>query len=210
MNHCLARVTLICLVAAALVSTGSTATRGAFNPQTARVVVRRSWPIEPVRIVSVKTRNNAKVAFGQTFDEDDDWLDGLVLTVANNYDKPVTAVTISLVFRRQTGDTRPPFAWNLHFGPSPLTAEYNQRDRNKVINVGETLELPLTLESYATLKRGFAETGYAESIQRVEIEVKEVGFEDGSMLYSGTLYLQDPAHPNDPTKKIKAVRPVTY
>jgi hypothetical protein len=210
MNHCLARLTLVCLVAAALVFTGSLTVRGAFNPQTARVVVKKSWPIEPIKIVSVKTRNNVKIELGQSFDEDDDWLDGLVVTVANNYDKPVTALTISLVFRRQTGDTRPPFAWNLHFGPSPLTVEYSQRDRHKVINAGETLELPLTPANYATLKRGFAETGYAESIQRVELEVKEVGFEDGSMLYSGTLYLQDPAYPNDPTKKIKAVRPVTY
>ena len=210
MNRYLARLTLICLVAASLVFTGSRATRAGFNPQSARIVVKKSWPIEPVKIVGLKTRNNAKIELGQSFDEEDDWLDGLVLTVANNYDKPVTALTISLVFRRQTGDTRPPFAWNLHFGPSPLTAEYNQRDRSKVINAGETLELPLTPANYATLKRGFAETGYAESIQRVDLEVKEVGFEDGSMLYSGTLYLQDPAYPNDPTKKIKAVRPVTY
>lgn len=208
-NH-RARLTLISLIAASLVFTGSTATRGALNPQRARVVVKKSWPIEPVKIVGAKTRNNAKIELGQSFEDQDDWLDGLVLTVANNYDKTVTAMTISLIFRRQAGDTRPPFAWNLHFGPSPISAEYNDRDRNKVIKVGETLELPLTPENYESLKRGFEKTGYAESIQRVELEVKEVGFEDGSMLYSGTLYLQDPAHPNDPTKKIKAVRPVTY
>jgi len=35
------------------------------------------------------------------------------------------------------------------------------------------------------------------------VEVKEVGFEDGSMIYSGMLYVQDPTHPNDPTKKIQ-------
>ena len=29
------------------------------------------------------------------------------------------------------------------------------------------------------------------------------------MLYSGTFYSQDPAHPNDPTKKIKAPEPLS-
>ena len=207
MNRHLARFTLIPFVAASLICTGSPAIRGALNPQKARIVVKKAWPLEPVKIVGVRTKNKAKIELGQTFDEQDDWLEGLAFTVANEYDKTVTAMTISLIFRREAGDTRPPFAWNFYFNPSPRTVEYSYRDRNKEIKAGKTVELRLSPKNYESLKRGFEEAGYPDSIQRVELEIREVGFDDGSMIYSGTLYLQDPTYPNDPTKKIKAVRP---
>ena len=65
------------------------------------------------------------------------------------------------------------------------------------------MNFALLRKTYASLKRGLQAAGYSSPIRRVEVEVKEVGFEDGSMIYSRTLYLQDPAYPNDPSKKIK-------
>src|SRR2546425_12890282 len=91
------------------------------SQQQDRIVLRKPWRVEPVRVVAVKTKNKENIEIGRAFDEDDDWLDGFTVTVANNYDKTVTAMTISMVFRREPGDTRPPLAWNLHFGPSPIT-----------------------------------------------------------------------------------------
>jgi hypothetical protein len=167
-----------------------------------RIVVKKPWPNEPVRIVAVKTKRKADLEIGKAFVEDDDWLEGFTVTVLNNYDKTVTAMTISMVFHREPGDTRSPLAWNLHFGPSPIMREYRDRDPNKVIKVHNTAALSLSPEDYRMLKHDFEELGYS-TIKRVELEIKEVGFEDGSMLYSGTFYLQDPAYPNDPTKKVK-------
>jgi hypothetical protein len=168
-----------------------------------RIVVRKPWPVEPVKVVAVKTKNKGNIEIGRAFDESDDWLDGFTVTVANNYDKAVTAVTVSMIFRRDPGDTRPPAAQELHFGPSPLSPEYVDRDPNKVIKVGKTADLRLSPQNYKSLKDLLEQTGYPNSIKRVELVIREVGFEDGSMLYSGTFYLQDPANPNDPTKKIK-------
>lgn len=160
-----------------------------------------------MRVVAARTKNKAKVEPDTPFDEDDDWLDGFTVTVANNYDKTVTAMTIAMVFRREPGDSRPPFAWDLHFGPSPRSREYTYRDPNKVVKVGKTADLRLSPQDYETLKHGLEQTGYPNSIRRVELVIREVGFEDGSMLYSGTFFLQDPANPNDPTKKIKVPEP---
>src|SRR2546429_2111522 len=112
-----------------------------------------------------------------------------------------------MVFRREPGVTGPPLAKNLHFAPSPITREYKDRDPNKVIKVGETAELRLSPQEYDTLKNDFEQTGYPNKINRVELVIRAVGFEDGRMLYSGTFYLQDPANPNDPTKKLKAPEP---
>jgi hypothetical protein len=133
--------------------------------------------------------------------------EGFTVTVSNNFDKTVTAMEIEMVFRREPGDTRPPLAHSLHFGPSPTGPEYLYRDRNKVIKVGKTAELSLSPENYRSLKRDFEQTGYTNGIKRVELVIREIGFEDGSALQTGTFYLQDPAYPDDPTRKIKAPQP---
>jgi hypothetical protein len=199
----LTRFTFVTLILGVLIFNASSPNSGAKSQEQGRIVRTKPWRIEPVRVVAAKTKNKANVEIDRAFDEDDDWLDGFRVTVVNNYDKTVTAMTIAMVFRREPGDTRPPFAWDLHFGPSPRSREYIYRDPNKVVKVGKTADLRLSPEDYETLKHAFEQTGYPNSIRRVELVIREVGFEDGSMLYSGTFFLQDPANPNDPTKKIK-------
>src|SRR6267378_5023224 len=192
MKRYVVRFTLMTLIGVSVIFTVWPANNNAKSPQQERTVARKPWPMEPVRVVAVKTKKKENIETGRPFDADDDWLDGFTVTVVNNSEKTVTAMTISMVFRREPGDTRSPLAWNLHFGPSPMTREYKDRDPNKVIKVGKTAELSLSPQDYTTLKRDFEETGYPTKIKRVELVVREVGFEDGSVLYSGTFYLQDP------------------
>jgi len=174
------------------------------SPQRDRTVVRRPWRVEPVKVVAAKNKKKEKIEIGKSFDDDDDWLDGFTVTVINNYDKTVTAMAMEMVFRRDPGDTRLPLAWSLSFGPHPFSREYLHRDPNRVIKVGETADLHLTAEEYGYLKRALQQTGFPVSIRRVELVIREVGFEDGSALLAGTLFLPDPNHPNDPTKKTRA------
>jgi hypothetical protein len=176
-------------------------------PQRERTVVRKPWRIEPVKVVAAKTKNKPNIEIGKTFDDDDDWLDGFMVRVVNNYDKTVTAMSIDMVFRREPGDARHAAAWPLNFGPSPFRPEYLQRDPNKVIRVGETADLSLSPEDYKWLTVFLKQNGFPVSIRRVELVIREVGFEDGSVLDSGTFFVQDPNNPNDPTKKIPASQP---
>ena len=202
MKRYVTQFTLITLVGVSLIFTVWLADSSANTQQRDRIVVKKPWPVEPVQIAAVKTKNKENIEAGRAFDEDDDWLDGFTVTITNNYDKTVTALAVAMVFRRESGDTRPPFAYVLHFGPSPKMREYINRDPNKVVKVGKTIDLQLRSDDYINVKRGLEQTGYPNSIKRVELVIREVGFEDGSMIYSGMFYLQDPAHPNDPTKKI--------
>jgi hypothetical protein len=202
MKRYVARVTLITLIGVSLIFTVWSANGNAKSQQPDRIVVRNPWPNEPVKIVAVKTKRKPDLEIGKAFVEVDDWLEDFTVTVLNNYGKTVTAMTISMVFSRERGDTRSPLAWNLHFGPSPIMREYRDRDPNKVVKVNNTAELSLSPEDYRILKHDFEELGYS-TIKRVELEIREVGFEDGSMFNSGTFYLQDPAYPNDPTKKVR-------
>jgi hypothetical protein len=178
-------------------------------PRRDRTVVRKPWSFEPVKVVAAKNKKKDKIEIGKTSDDDDDWLDGFAVTVLNGSDKIVTAMNIEMVFRRDPGDSRPPVAQGLYFGPSPRTVAYLQRDPNKIIRPGETAELNLSEENYQSLKLLLKQTGYPVTITRVELEIREVGFEDGSMLLAGTMYLPDPKHPNDPTKKIRADKEIS-
>lgn len=203
MKRYIVRVSPIPLIGVTIIFAFWFAKTSANTQQPDRIVVRKPWPVEPVKVVAVKTKNKVNVEIGKAFVEDDDWLDGFTVKVVNNYHKIVTVMTISMVFRREPGDIRPPFAWNLHFGPSAMTPEYKDRDPNKVVKAGETLELGVSPEDYKLIKAAFEETGYPTKIKRVELVVREVGFEDGSVLYSGTFWSQDPDHPGDPTKKVR-------
>lgn len=173
-------------------------------PQQDRTVTKKPWRVEPVKVVAARNKKKENIEIAKAFDDDDDWLDGFTVTVVNNSDKTVTAMNIEMVFRRELGDNRPPLAEGLYFGPSPSGLDYLHRDPNKVIKPGKTVELSLSAENYEGLKRFLQQAGYATSIKRVELVIREVGFEDGSVLQAGTLFLPDPNHPNDPTKKIRA------
>lgn len=209
MNRYLVRFTLIALIALSLIFTMWSASNNAKGQRPERTVLKKPWSVEPVTVVAVKTKNKAatEIEIGSAFDEDDDWLDGFTVTVANNYHKTVTAMTVEMVFRREKGDTRPPLAKELHFGPSPSGPEYSRRDPTNVIQVGKTAELSLTAENYKSLKHDLQQQGYPNSIKRVELEITEVGFEDGSLIRNGKLFLPDPKKPGDPTKKIKVPEP---
>lgn len=168
-----------------------------------RIVSRKPWRVEPVKVVAARNKQKEKIDIDKSFDDDDDWLDGFTVTVVNNSDKTVTAMNVAIVFRREPGDSRPPAVMSLYFGPSPSSLEYLRRDPHKVIKPGKAAELTLSPENYESLIRLLQQAGYPASIKRVELEISEVGFEDGGVLQAGTLFLPDPKHPNDPTKKIR-------
>lgn len=205
MKRYVARFSLLTQIGVLFVVSLSVSTTAAQNQK--RGFVKKPWPLEPVSVVSVKTKHQQSIEIGRGYDDDDDWLDGLTVTVVNNYDKTVTTLIVGLVFRREPGDTRLPFSRLLYFGPPPRSRDYLNRDPKKVIKVGQTADLSFSPENYQNLKRALERTGYGPgSVRRVELIIREVGFEDGSMLHTGTLYVQDPAFPDDPTKKIPVVQ----
>jgi hypothetical protein len=206
MKSHIARLTLIMLIGVAVVLTMRFVDSRANTQQPDRIVARRPWPNEPVKVVGVKTKKMTNVEIGKAFADNDEWVEGFTITVVNNYHKTVTSLTVDMVFRRELGDIRPPLARSLHLGPSPITPEYKDRDPTKVVQPDKSIELSLSPDDYKTVKADLIETGYSK-VNRIDGVIREVGFEDGSILYSGTFYVQDPAHPNDPTKKIKVPQP---
>jgi hypothetical protein len=199
---CRVTVNIIALVGFGLIATTSQSLAVINQSQSKqRFVITKPWAIEPVRVISARTRKQ-KIDIGRLFDEGDDWLDGFTITVKNDYDKTVIGLEIELVFRRDFGDKRLPAGWSLNFGAEPLWPTPVPRDPTKIIKVGETFDLQITHEKYKLLTMFLKQTGFPDSINRVELVVHYVFFDDESLLQSGTFFVQDPKHPNDPTKKI--------
>jgi len=119
----------------------------------------------------------------------------------------LTALIVDLVFPRDPGDIRPPFAKTLNFGPRPTFPEYAYRNPNKVIKPEETVDLQLTGENYLSTMRTLEKLGYTGRIHRIEVIIRDVGFDDGTVLRSGTWYKQDPNTPSDPTRKLRVHKP---
>src|SRR5882672_463827 len=103
MKRYVARFTLVTFIGVPLVFTVWLATSGAVSQQQERTVVRKPSPVKPVTVVAAKTKNKENIDTGKAFDEDDDWLDGFTVTVDNNSNKTVTAMTVQLIFRRDPG-----------------------------------------------------------------------------------------------------------
>lgn len=152
MKRIIARVTLITLVGVTVVLAVCLADSRANSQQPDRIVVRNPWPTEPVKVLTVKTKNKANVEIGKAFEEDDDWLNGFTVKVVNNYHKTVIVMTISMVFRREPGDIRPPLGRDLHFGPSAFTPEYKDRDPDKVVKAAKPLNLASALRITSSSK----------------------------------------------------------
>jgi hypothetical protein len=187
-----------------LIFNSSSLNSGAKSQEQGRIVSRKPWRVEPVNVVGAQNKKKEKIDIDKAFDDDDDWLDGFTVTVVNNSGKIVTAVTIEMIFRREAGDPRLPFAEAIHFGLSPFGPEYITRDRNKVIKAGDTADLRLSPHNYNSMKAALERNGFPKSIRKVELQIREVGFEDGTAFLGGSFYLQDPNNPDDPTKKIPA------
>lgn len=73
MKRSIARVALITLIGATIVFAMQFAVSRANTQQPERIVAKKPWPMEPVKVVSVKTKKKANVEIGKAFVEDDDW-----------------------------------------------------------------------------------------------------------------------------------------
>lgn len=65
MNRYSTRVTLITVLGVSLIFTILSTKSDAMSQQQGRIVVRKPWRVEPVRIVAVKTKHKANIEIGK-------------------------------------------------------------------------------------------------------------------------------------------------
>ena len=148
----------------------------------------------PVRIRVIKTKKRT-IKPNEEFSDDDDWLQGLSLRAINRSDKTVTFVGVHLIFRK-TKDQTPsmPASFPLDYGSDPLwldPADPIPTPTVTPIKPGEEAEIVLADYWHDELKAFLASTGYFPNHNKLELDVRVVGFSDGTMWNLGNWLKRD-------------------
>lgn len=177
-----------------------------------RLIEVPSFPTQPVRITSVKTRKG-ELKVGEKFKDTDGWFKGLTIRIKNVSDKPVNYVSALVTFIRpkeQREEGRLPFGERLTYGISPVDLNGSATPGPAPsIPPGESIELGLPetdSEEYTAMLKRLA---FPDAIKRIEISLQEVGFEDGVLWSGGRFWRRDPSNLNKyvPVSKGKGESP---
>jgi hypothetical protein len=184
----------------------ATAQREPTTPMTgqtkARIMVTKGHLRPPLEITVVKTQKR-EVEPDKEFVDDDDWLRGLTIRLANNSGKTVTFMGMELIFWR-TEEQSPglPAAWPLRRGLDPFSiGSANSPDQPEVelARPGGDLEFVLSDAQYDDIKRFLKDNDFPDSIKKVEIQVVKIGFSDGTA-WNGRMYRRDPKNIKGPIR----------
>ncbi len=154
-----------------------------------RRIVRKDDPRSPVTI-NVMRAKGREVKSNKRFLDEDDWLEGLTIEVANTSGKMVTFVQVQLFFPRPEEDPPQPGAvWYLRYGDSPFryeSAEAMPPPGVKPIPPGDILELKAAWNEHVEIDRFLKDIKFSKN-NNVEITISLVGFSDGTA-WSGQMF----------------------
>lgn len=149
---------------------------------------------EPVQLTLVRTKRKADLVFGRAFHDDDEWIQGLTITATNTTRKPITYIKVYFSFERPNNpEGYPPLLHSLVYGTKVLVSNKN----SKRLIPGKSIDLTLTDSSYSSLKRALRKLGYPASINRLQMYLSEVAFDDDTSWANGYWFRRDPADPQN-------------
>jgi hypothetical protein len=148
-----------------------------------RVVTKLRRRPMPVEVKVVKTKK-ATIEIGQSFSDEDDWFDGLTVSVKNTSGKTIIYLGGGFLFPRPKDGTveqdAPPRYHRFMYGHHPLAPEAAVQAIQPVsIKPGETFNITISAEDYVSIKRRLNELGYVGSIKEINFNIEEIYFADG-------------------------------
>jgi hypothetical protein len=177
---------------ATLVISGFVATR--MNAQDGIVTIVYLSGKEPIKAFSFNIRKK-RFAFNERFYGSSDWLRDFSINVQNPTGKTVTYIDIGVfVVRSKEQSSLPPFHFSISTGNRQAALE---RRASELLfgpsdSDGEILRVSTSESDYRDIRTSLTKLGYAPEIERVEIQIEEVGFSDGSLWSLGGWYRADP------------------
>lgn len=163
-----------------------------------RIVKKINAPNEPVKIIKFELKGITR-GFGQTFNNDDDWLRGMVVNVKNVSNKPIVYLEISLDFPRpqnQSADKELPFRSSLQYGYYAVLSSPLPADAPPPLMPNEKAELKLTDAEYDSLKATLGHLNYPIRLKEIELTISTVIFSDDTGWRLGTPTRRDPNKPD--------------
>lgn len=159
-----------------------------------RIIKRMVQQNEPLAITEMKV-NGRNISFDQRFLAEDDWMRGLVLSVKNTSDKRILLATIRLMFPPPSGKNQRSVFY-LHHGNSFLRSRPPRPDEQLVgIAPGESEQISFSAQKFADLQHFLSDVGYRQAIEKVDLTIDSVIFED-DIMWSGDEFRRDPENPS--------------
>jgi hypothetical protein len=164
------------------------------GPQRERLIdTNGSYADCPIKIVGVET-GRRKVILGKSFLDDDDWMKGLTVRVANSSGKTLTHIGIKITFDRRSDEAEQRGAsWDLWYGVSPFHFKPDEGvppPLVPLIQPGEIQTLNLSDSEYGFLRAFLWDFKFPASIEKIHLTVYTIGFSDGTA-WGGQLYRRD-------------------
>jgi hypothetical protein len=163
-----------------------------------RHIEKLSWRTEPIKILTLKTKNKT-VELDKKFSEEDDWLRGFTVSVQNVFDKAIAHIELSLFFPPPKGSApdKPTLVVPMIYGKDP--ALISPSEVPELVLPGESVDIKLLEENLPGIKEDMENLGYGRMIKQAQIMVRSVTFVDGSEWRGDQILYPDP---NNPKKKI--------
>lgn len=153
------------------------------QPVQDRWIKHKRFQKEPVEILQLKSKSGL-LNLRSVNRLDDDWLRGLIITVKNKSDKRSAFVNVELHFTRTKETDKAISVFPVSYGKTTITAPAPEM----VISPGDKMDIHLSDEEYGKLTELLKATNYPASIKDVEVMLREVDFEDGTVWIAGDLY----------------------
>jgi hypothetical protein len=194
---------LICVLIL-LITNASVPVSGLTQPQERTVTKFRNGKLlMPLEIRRIKTKKrDAKM--GEPISDDDDWFDGLTLSIENTSGKTITYLGGGFLFHRpKEGRVVKPsryeqFMYGLH-PEAPDIVRQTTLPLN--LKPGEIFDITLPGSNYASIKQRLKELGYPDSIKEIKFNVEEIYYDDGTAWIVGSNYERDPENPEKYKRK---------
>ncbi len=167
-----------------------------------RIVTKLRRGSMPVEIQSVKTKRGT-VELGKSFPEEDDWFDGLTVSIKNMSGKTIIYLGGGFLFPRPEDESSqqatPPRYHRFMYGRHPLLPD-DALQTVESINVkpGEIFNVTISGADYKSVRQRLRELGYSASIKEINFNIEEIYFDDGTGWRVGSWYERDP---NEKMKK---------
>lgn len=132
-----------------------------------------------------------KIPKGEVFNAQSDWIKNLSFKIESISKKPITFVQVNVDFpeTRATGSL---MSYAFSFGKHP--GRKMTGSKPILIMPGESFEISLNKEM-EKIKKFMSGRESVESIQKVELEIRRIGFEDNTEWNLGEFFQRDPNTP---------------
>jgi hypothetical protein len=157
----------------------------------------------PLEIKTIKTKKRiAKI--DEAISDDDDWFDGLTISIENTSGKTIIYIGGGFLFPRpvEGGIVKSSRYEQFMYGRHPAVSG-TVRLTNLPISVkpGEMFDITLPSSNYASIKQRLKELGYPDSIKDIKFNVEEIYYDDGTAWIVGDNFERDPNNPEKYKRK---------